>query len=467
MFKASLVAFSMLALLPGVTRAQIGASDVGAASAAPLPHRVYSLNECLMLAERNHPNLAMARARLASVHAQLDEAKWLPYFQWNSTLSGGMMPRVGGSIFFGGTPFQDLNTNFAEGLQPFFRYDISGGVPLYTFGKISSGLRAAEAQTRVGEWDLEKVRLQVRTDVRRAYYGLMLTRDARYVTNEVTERIDSSIRDIRAHIAKGDAGYDDIDRMRLENYRDEVQLRVGDLDKGERFATASLRFLTGVQDGFEITDKPLERPSRTLGPLLQYLTAARLYRPDVNMARSGVVARRALVDLQRARLFPDFALAMTGSYSVSPSAVQQPVAWGNDPFNRFGYGFGFFMRWNMDLLPAQARVRRAEAELAEALAQERYALGGVAVEVENQYGVALEAATREENWSRVEHRARGWMALIRDGIDLGTRDEKQMVEPLRHYVNARAQRMNALMDLRIHMSELARMTGWDEIASDE
>ncbi len=445
---------------PGAERAQ-GMTQVLA------NRHLYTLTECLMLAERNHPVLAMARARLANVHAQLDEARWIPYFQWSSTLSGGVMPAVGGTIFFGGTPFQDLNANLTNGLQPFFRYDLSGGVPIYTFGKITSGLKAAEAQTRAGEWDLEKNRLQVRTDVRRAYYGLMLTRDARYVVNEVTGRIETSLREVRAHIAKSDAGFDELDRLRLENYKDEIQLRSSDLDKGERFALASLRFLTGVQDVFDIIDKPLERPTRTLGPLLQYLTAARLYRPDVNLARSGVVARRALVDLQRARLFPDFALAMSASYAVSPSAVQQPVAWGNDPFNRFGYGFGFFVRWSMDLLPAQARVRRAEAELAEALAQERLALGGIAVEVENQYGIVFDAATREENWSRVEHRARGWMALVRDGIDLGTRDEKQMVEPLRNYVNARAQRMTALMDLRVHMSELARMTGWDEVASDE
>ncbi|HEY8073111.1 MAG TPA: hypothetical protein VIF62_03360, partial [Labilithrix sp.] len=42
------------------------------------PH-AYSLGECLTLAERNHPLLWAARARLASVHAQLDEAKWTPY----------------------------------------------------------------------------------------------------------------------------------------------------------------------------------------------------------------------------------------------------------------------------------------------------------------------------------------------------------------------------------------------------
>src|SRR5438552_2217823 len=43
----------------------------------------YTLKECLALADRNFPNLWAARARLAFVHAQLDEAKWTPFSQWS------------------------------------------------------------------------------------------------------------------------------------------------------------------------------------------------------------------------------------------------------------------------------------------------------------------------------------------------------------------------------------------------
>ena len=41
------------------------------------------------------------------------------------------------------------------------------------------------------------------------------------------------------------------------------------------------------------------------------------------------------------------------NFDIAPSATPQITAWGNDPFNRFGYYFGFGMRWNLDLL-AQA-----------------------------------------------------------------------------------------------------------------
>ena len=93
-------------------------------------------------------------------------------------------------------------------------------------------------------------------------------------------------------------------------------------------------------------------------------------------------ARKALVDLARARLFPDIGIGFGASYSTAPSAVIQNNAWVIDPFNRFGWGVAIGARWNLDLLPAQARVQQAEAQLEETRAMERYALGGIAVEVE-------------------------------------------------------------------------------------
>ena len=48
---------------------------------------------------------------------------------------------------------------------------ISGVVPLYTFGKISSIKRAAEGQAAVAAIDVERFKILVHHDVRRAYLG--------------------------------------------------------------------------------------------------------------------------------------------------------------------------------------------------------------------------------------------------------------------------------------------------------
>jgi outer membrane protein, multidrug efflux system len=427
---------------------------------ATIKSHAYTLEECLALTERNHPMLWAARARLSFVRAQLDEAVWTPWWQgWSASGATGYLPTSGGTPFYSEAPPTIRNLSFGQNYQPFIQFTVQGAIPLYTFGKITSITEAATAQVRYNEWDLERQRQLIRMDVRRAYFGLMLARDARYIIAEVVEYIDNGIKGVEKKLEKGDPTVEEVDRLRLEIYRDEILARSAEADRGERFAIAALRFLTGVQAAFDIPDQPLKRPDRPLRPVVEYLGAARLFRADVNLARAGVAARRALVDYARAKLYPNIGLGMQASYVYIPAASSGiPVT---DPLNA---GIAIGLQWNLDLLPGQARVEQAEAQLEEARALERLALGGTGVEVENAYGIAAEAKIREENWARAERRAREWIATVRSGIDLGTRDERALLEPLRAYVNARVSHAAALMDLNNAMSDLARATGWDQAA---
>jgi len=457
---------------PKADAPQAGSAAPGAASVeapgvdAPVtakPH-AYTLSECLILADRNHPNLWAARARLAGVHAQLDEAKYTPYSYWSANATFGVLPPVGGTPFYNSVPRSILNQGIGNDYQPFLQFGLRGTIPIYTFGKIDAIKRAAEGQVRVSEWDLERMRQQIRMDVRRAYFGLMLARDALYIADDVLDKLTKGINNVIKKLETNDTSVEESDRLRLEIYRDELLSRVAEAKKGAAFTNAALRFLTGVQSGFDIPDEPLKRPDNALGPVVRYLTAARLFRADINMARAGVVARKAFVDFSRAQLLPNIGVGLGFNYNIAPSATPQNTAWIGDPYNGFGAGFAFGVEWGLDLLPKNARLQLAESQLEETRSLERFALGGAAVEVENAYATAVEAKTREENWDRAEHRAKRWISSVQDAIDLGTKDERFMIEPLRAYVFARANHVQALMDINVALSELARVTGWDAAA---
>ncbi|WP_394829850.1 TolC family protein [Pendulispora albinea] len=435
-----------------------------AGAQAAAKHRTYTLAECLAMTDRNHPNLWAARARLAGFHAQLEEAKWTPFWQWTSQVTFGVLPQIGGTPYYTAAPANLLNTNFTDGLNPFIQFSINGTIPLYTFGKIEWARRAAEAQVRVGEWDVEKWRQQVRMDVRRAFYGAMLARDARYLLNDIHNRLNKAIEALQEKLDNGEAGVDEVDRIRLEVYRDQLLARAGEPDKAENFAMAALRFMTGVARDFDIPDEPLAPSDVEVRPVVSYLAAARLFRAEVNQARATISQRRASLEVARARLFPDIGLLFNMNYSTAPSVIRQDNAWVTDPFNRFTYSAALGARWSLDILPGQARVAGAEAALEEARALERNSLGGIAVEVENAYGVMLDARRREQMWAKAEHKAKGWISSVQDAIDLGTKDEKQLTEPLRVFVDSRLSHMTATMDYNLALADLARVSGWDAAA---
>jgi hypothetical protein len=53
---------------------------------------------------------------------------------------------------------------------------------------------------------------------------------------------------------------------------------------------------------------------------------------------------------------------------------------------------------------------------------------------------------------------------VQDHIDLGTWNETSLNFPLRSYLNARVQHLQALMDYNVAMSNLAMVSGWDSAA---
>lgn len=391
------------------------------------------------------------------MQAQVDEAWATPWSFFSLSSRFGVVPNTPKTAMVDQTP------TLSAGVGPFLQIGVNGTVPLYTFGKISSAGRAAEAQARYGEWDLEKAKWQIRTDVRRAFFGLAFTRDSLHLADDTLVKLNDALASVVTKIESGDDSIDDADRIRLEMSRDEILARIEDAKRGEAADLAVLRFYTGVQSGFDVPDEPLGTPERPLGPVVEYIAGARLRAPDVNRARAGAVARAAQVSLARANGLPNFGLGMRFDYAVAPG-VDLPVSSGFDASaaNHLQYGAAFGVEWQLDFLTKNARLRQAKANLEEARAMERLALGGVATEVEAAYAAALEANRREERWASAVRRAKGWIVAVENAIDLGTKDERALLEPLRTFVNARISQLQALMDSNLTRAELARVSGLDD-----
>lgn len=429
-----------------------------AEAAAVAPGTRYTLRQCLDLADRNHPNVLQAAAKLDYYRAQLDEARSAPFTNFALTAGAGPAPTFrGGPVYT-----QDREVGLKSSLGMAWRAGIDGTVPLWTFGKITNTWRAAEAQIDLGAEELKKAKNGVRTDVRRAYFGLQLARDALALLGEAAEKLDGALSLLRKRVKDGEG--DDIDLLRLETARAELDGRLAEAQRGERVALSALRFYTGIDQGFDIPESPLKPPKHSLTEVAKYLEIARGKRPEINMARAGLRAREAQVDLAKSRLMPDIGLGLFWSYGRAPEITDQFNPFVRDDANYLRYGFGVGLRWQLDFLPGAARVRQAEAQLSETKQLYRYALGGVSVEVEKAYNEAVEAQKKVEAYKRASKFARQWMIKVSQGIDVGLMEERELVDPARQYALQRYSYLSSLMDLNMAMANLAEKTGWDEVA---
>lgn len=454
-----LLLMALLWALPAAGQTAAGSARAHAPRTAPVVHtrHTYTLARCLELAEQNYPKVAVARAKLADKRAQLWEAHTAPFSDFNVTGGVGLAPTVRGTSVYSPNTDVALTSNMALAWQ----VGIEGVVPLWTFGKISNVWDAAEAQVKLGQHEVKKAQNEVKLSVRKAYYGVQLARDSLSLLNNATSRIDKYIGHMAKQVANGEG--DDIELLKMRMYRAELDARQAEAVKSEASALAGLRFLTGVKN-LDVPDKPLGRVHHTLAPLARYLTAARLFRPEINMARAGVVARQAQVRLARARYFPDVGIGLTAKWARAPEVTDQTNPFVLDNGNYLHYGFGLVLRWKLDFLPQTARLAQARAKLEETRATERYALGGVGVEVEQAYAEARSAERRLDAYTRATQYARQWLIKVQQGIDVGTFDDEDIVDPAKAYALHKFSKMSATFDYDMAIAKLALATGWDQIA---
>jgi outer membrane protein TolC len=106
-------------------------------------------------------------------------------------VTGGVAiaPTVRGTSLYSYNTDKALTNSMGLGWQ----VGVDGALPLYTFGKMTHAIEAAEAATRVGDHEIDKERNEVRLNVRRAFYGVQLARDALGLVKEAASQIDAQI----------------------------------------------------------------------------------------------------------------------------------------------------------------------------------------------------------------------------------------------------------------------------------
>jgi outer membrane protein TolC len=429
-------------------------------AALPRP-RVMSLKRCLELAALNYPKVQEARARLLQKQAQLDQAYSAPYSDFTMTGGLGPAPTVRGTAVY--SPDTDKALSSSMGVA--WQLGVTGAIPLWTFGKITNLWAAADAQVRVGEHEIKKEQNDVKVSVRRAYYGVQLARDAQALLREAGDRIDTYLGRLAKKVDEGDG--DDIQLLKLKMYRAELEARQSEATRQEAIALSGLRFLTGAGVEADVSDTRLLQNSHRLGPLSHYLAAARLYRPEVNMARAGVLAREAQARIERAKFLPDLALGLSFNYSAAPLVEDQRNPFVKDGANYLSYGAALVFKYKLDFLPQSARLAQANAQLEEQRATERYALGGVGTEVEQAFREAEDAARRLDAYTRATSYAKQWLVQVQEGIDIGTYEDQDIVDPAREFATKRFFQMNATFDYNMALAKLGQATGWDVVTGDD
>jgi outer membrane protein TolC len=434
--------------------------------------KAYKLDELLDMARKGNPGLAANAQVTAGIEAQALEAhrNYLPTGDLSSMVAP--VPRISCN----GTDPNDPCARTSFTFQPketfsaitdlrgvFTRTELKIVQPIYTFGKISAGINAAELGVEASRSKESGQVADVELNVRRAYWGAKLAREMLSMLDEGLDYLNDAQKKIDEELAEGSGNASVTDRLRLRTMRADIEARALEARRGEDLAKAGLRTLIGpgAPADLEVDDAPLETQSVPVRELVAYDDLARAYRPEVRALDQMVAAKRALADLEWRRQYPDFVLLGTATYAYASSIDHPNNAFANNPYNTSGVGVAAAFRMPLDLFVKNAHAQRLRAEFREAELRRNEALGGIGFEVEKAYTEMKEADQRLKTVQKGEKAARQWIAAIMQNISVGLAEAKDFSDALLAFFQARLRCLQGLYDYNIAVASLTRVSGVD------
>ncbi len=250
----------------------------------------------------HNPDLAKSRALVEADRERIPQAKALP----DPSLSLGIQNDGFKRIQVG-----KMETSF---------YQVMLTQPLPWPGKRGLRGEVAGLGADISKVAVERTRLGIQADVKRAYYGLLLVRGQLRLLEDQAIFLENAQAITQARYEVGQGAQADLLRAQLE--RNRLSQTRFSLQSEERVFLAALNRLRGSTEDSPIpTTASLEQLQFQPMPVEGDLAQAEAQSPELQAARLGVKQAEASLDLAKRDRYPDFAV----SGAVMPRGGLEPM----------------------------------------------------------------------------------------------------------------------------------------------
>jgi outer membrane protein TolC len=305
--------------------------------------------------------LTEAREETALAKARALEAAWarFPTLRWQSSVVP--IPALTGDVLRTTTPTND----FVGFGGAFHQHRVDAWLPLFTFGRIRSHVRAQRAAADAATASHARAQQLLRFEVRRAYDSAKAAMALVEVLDEAKKRVAAIDRKLEELLESGASqDVEELDKNRLATFLVEIGIQRTEAERLGALSRDSLRAATSLGEANvgEIDPAPLAlRPPR-MEHADALIAAAILRRPDIQALAAAAESKRAMLANARAEYLPDF--FATGTLGVHRCNVctDQKNPFVFDYLNIDLWSASVGVRLTLDYGMKIARARQAEAE---------------------------------------------------------------------------------------------------------
>ncbi|GAC1342566.1 MAG: TolC family protein [Myxococcales bacterium] len=421
-----------------------------------------TLRDLIERARLVDPRARQALAQLEHAHGRRGEAFWAWFPTFDTTI--GVGGPTSEARLAGGDrgPLDVLTPGSVSGwgrLGIAIKASTQAILPLYTFGKYDSGTAAAAHAVKAQEHLLARARDQSTFDVVRAYWGYQTTHFGLAAIEGVRKQISDARKRAQELLDDGSDQLTRADLTRIDYVAEEVEAQHAGSVKNEALALTSLKLITGESLETPLNIARQELPQPPAQPDFEAMVRLGLaQRPEARAAHENVAARTALVELERARYYPDLGLVGGASYNYQSNASSPSNPFVNNPNSR-GLFIALGLKGTFDFPQKFYRVRQVEADLREAQALLAGSESLLRLDLQQALGDLAEARVRAQRYGKESAIARQLLVQAALAFDSGLGSAQDLVLDTFLYSRATGEKLRALFDAQIAWASLEKAVG--------
>lgn len=315
-------------------------------------------------------------------------------------------------------------------MGPTFGSDFQVAQPL-NIGRLRAGMHAARAGVKVASAELDAHRADAVKDVVTYLFGYQYATRTRVMLEEAIIRLDSVDAILQEKLDNDDEEVKQTDLYQLRIARYDLEKGLLEARLGQSRARTGMAFSLGMRnpDSLRITDSLLEALPELPGidTLLHQLA-----HPDLRRLDAGLVAKQALIDVQRASLGPDMYLfgkfAYTKAWVANRNHQNQDVLI-TDPLNDVSGLFGIGMTWHLNFWSQLGEVHKAELEWQQLRRKQAYARSGMESMLRDAWLKYAMLGERQAAAKKTKDVAEAWLRSVAIQVDLDPSKAKDLISP--------------------------------------
>ncbi|MBI3303746.1 MAG: TolC family protein [Deltaproteobacteria bacterium] len=420
-----------------------------------------SLKDCIQRALADHPSVQEVQWDVAIRRSDLQQAEagYQPTAEFVNL--AGVVNDAKGSL---GGLRKDGSPNFKQfgglsHLGPFTRLEGQIVYPLFTWGKLPNGVKAASKGLEQEIVNVEQKKAEAVREVKEFYYTLLYTRQVQELLNDVREGFQKAVKTADERLKEGKVTQLDVLNLRIGYIG--VAKEVEKLRNGIELTRAALLRAMGLSQttAFEIADTALTPQPAHLKDLDFYVQRLFANRPEWRKLRLGIQAKEAELQVASSDYFPTFFLSVPVRYAYAPGRSRQTNPWADDNFNFGSAGPVVGLHWSLSFGETAAKVARSRAELMKLRSQEKTAAASFPVEVKEAYLNVKEAEERMTITADGRKAGRALVTLAAANFELGIGEPQDVFLGLGNYTRATNDYYEAVRDYNIALAKLSLVVG--------